>query len=398
MNPSATGWIAKHLPFFLEHTAAELESDEQLYHKLRKNGFIYGNSISTLFDDESLNLTWTAEEKAKINLFDALVYTYYDSIDNANPTNCINSIIEFYKVLDRSKSTSFFRLPSITSKPSEVLEKILDQRIQTNESILQKNFSHLVTNALLYLDVLVFDEYLMQEDDPRVFAEHLEAIIVNTVFLALDQKQEKHAYDVLLIHLIKSSLRYHKIETDSTITAKNLDLTVIDHLLIQRYVVDMACLAVYNNKELDRKEHAYILKLGEQIQLGSHEVTSAINSMQNFIDEHLEQISYFKYSNPVKHFYTSMSRTVSTLILRNKNRVMAELNESKDLVYLLAQSSVRDLNDKEKKQIKDQLLDLCKTIPSFAIFVLPGGGVLLPLLVKFIPQLLPSAFNENKVD
>ena len=51
--------------------------------------------------------------------------------------------------------------------------------------------------------------------------------------------------------------------------------------------------------------------------------------------------------------------------------------------------------DIETKKVKKQLLDICKTIPSLTIFLLPGGGILLPILVKYIPQLLPSAFNEN---
>ena len=62
---------------------------------------------------------------------------------------------------------------------------------------------------------------------------------------------------------------------------------------------------------------------------------------------------------------------------------------------LIAYSTKRDLSDKEKKKMKKQLLDICKTIPSLTIFLLPGGGLLLPILIKFIPQLLPSAFNEN---
>ena len=52
----------------------------------------------------------------------------------------------------------------------------------------------------------------------------------------------------------------------------------------------------------------------------------------------------------------------------------------------------------EKKRVKTQLLDICKSVPSLAIFMLPGGGVLLPLLIKFIPELLPSAFNDNRID
>ena len=53
---------------------------------------------------------------------------------------------------------------------------------------------------------------------------------------------------------------------------------------------------------------------------------------------------------------------------------------------------------KEKKKVRRQLLDICKTIPSLTIFLLPGGSLLLPILIKFIPQLLPSSFNENLDD
>ena len=52
----------------------------------------------------------------------------------------------------------------------------------------------------------------------------------------------------------------------------------------------------------------------------------------------------------------------------------------------------------EKIKVKEQLLDICKTIPSLTIFLIPGGSLLLPILIKYIPSLLPSAFNENKID
>jgi hypothetical protein len=67
-------------------------------------------------------------------------------------------------------------------------------------------------------------------------------------------------------------------------------------------------------------------------------------------------------------------------------------------MMLLAISTRRDLDEKEKKKIKKQILDICKTIPSLTIFLLPGGSLLLPLLIKFIPTMLPSSFNENLED
>ena len=65
---------------------------------------------------------------------------------------------------------------------------------------------------------------------------------------------------------------------------------------------------------------------------------------------------------------------------------------------LLTASTYRTLNDEEQKKIQQQLLDIFKSIPSLAIFMLPGGAILLPLFVKIIPKLLPSAFDDNRIE
>jgi|TARA_B110000014_G_scaffold260750_2_gene251137 Mg2+/Co2+ transporter CorC len=85
---------------------------------------------------------------------------------------------------------------------------------------------------------------------------------------------------------------------------------------------------------------------------------------------------------------------VSDLLEKNKNSLLKEIQESKELVVLLKESATRKLNEEEKSKVKEQLLDICKSIPAFAVFMLPGGALLLPLLIKFIPKLLPSAFRE----
>jgi hypothetical protein len=37
-------------------------------------------------------------------------------------------------------------------------------------------------------------------------------------------------------------------------------------------------------------------------------------------------------------------------------------------------------------------------MPSLAIFMLPGGAILLPLVLKIIPDLVPSAFRDNEIE
>jgi hypothetical protein len=82
-------------------------------------------------------------------------------------------------------------------------------------------------------------------------------------------------------------------------------------------------------------------------------------------------------------------------ILKNKKRLALEIKESKELFNLLKKSTYSKLSDEEKFKVKKQLLDICKGIPALAIFMLPGGALLLPLLIKLIPDILPRAFNKD---
>lgn len=86
---------------------------------------------------------------------------------------------------------------------------------------------------------------------------------------------------------------------------------------------------------------------------------------------------------------------IKELLNKNKTRFLKELEESREVVHLVQKSRKTALTEAEKTKVKEQLLDICKAIPSFAVFMLPGGALLLPLLIKLIPDILPSAFRED---
>ena len=97
-------------------------------------------------------------------------------------------------------------------------------------------------------------------------------------------------------------------------------------------------------------------------------------------------------------FYDDTVKLVKELILINKKLIQIELQESKELVKLIRISTTRSLTEEEQAKVKQQLLDVFKAIPSLAIFMLPGGAILLPIVLKFIPKLLPSAFDEDRIE
>ncbi|WP_297804982.1 LETM1 domain-containing protein [uncultured Polaribacter sp.] len=86
---------------------------------------------------------------------------------------------------------------------------------------------------------------------------------------------------------------------------------------------------------------------------------------------------------------------IKLLLDKNKQRFGQELKQSKEAISLIKKATHTNLSEEEKEKIKIQLLDICKTIPALAVFLLPGGALLLPLLIKLIPDILPSAFQED---
>jgi CRISPR/Cas system CSM-associated protein Csm2 small subunit len=394
INPSVPGWIDK---FFSEQKISEqklvIESDS-FYEALRNTGFVYGHIISLNTKLPIPIKGWFKEEVSKVALFNSLLEVYTVTKKDLNWNEFITESVSFYNEMHPEEFNLFKKLLPKNS-PSLTLEKFIDERVQTNENIISKTFSHLVTNALLFIDVLAFRQYLIHGTIPEKYLKKIEETIVNIVTLALKVKTNKSQYDDLLIKLFEASIRYSKFSKNSNLSIETLELDFFTHELEKNYLIDMAGMALWNDGVLETNESYFLYQLAEALTVSDAFVNQSIQDTNLFISKHKKEIPYFNYSNPVKHFYDQTTQSVVTLIARNRTRLVKEIVQSKELMVLLAYSTSRDLDEKEKKKIKKQLLDICKSIPSLAIFLLPGGSLLLPILIKFIPTLLPSAFNEN---
>lgn len=394
INASAHGWIEK---FFFEQNSQKqtITHDAKLfYENTRETGFLVGYTTHFITNKAIDSKGWTTEEFSKIALLNTLFGIYQLVENNRNQDEFIHKCVDFYNDLHPKSSNFLYKiLPQDTASNS--LEKIISSRVQTNDNIISKNFSHILTNALLFIDVLAFKKYLIEGKIPEKYLKKTEEIIVNIVALALKTKETKTKYDDLLQKLFESSVRYTKFDRLGISSLENLDLSYFADDYEKFYLIDMAGMAMWNDEKMEKSEQNFLYQLAEKLNISSTFVEKSIIDMDVFLTTNKEQIPYFNFSNPVKHFYDQTTHTVHTLISRNKNRLLLEISQSKELMVLLAKSTTRDLSPEEKKKVKNQILDICKTIPSLTIFLVPGGSLLLPILIKFIPQMLPSAFNEN---
>ncbi|MFT4850329.1 MAG: hypothetical protein ACI83B_002886 [Sediminicola sp.] len=400
MNPSAANWIPKFLNRFKKQELINEFKDEKFfYDRLKSIGFIYGVSVFAVQNEPVSHLTLTKEEFTKINLFHALLFTFFSKNPTASFDDAFKAIVNFYDNIGKGK-TGFFQKFTLSQSPINNLEQILAARLYEANNLFQKSPASLVTYALLYSDVLAFRGFLISPENLKQHIDELETTIISCSFLALTSKEKKNKDDIHLLELFKSSSEYlyEKSSSGQIFTIEGIQYLSQKSILEKRYLLDLCILAIHDDHEVDASEYVFVKELSAVLGFSLDDLDESIESLRKFSALHSEKIQLFKYSNPVNQFYRQSTKTVKNLILRNKSRLGKELDESSELLILLGQSTIRDLNAEEKTKVKEQLLDICKTIPSLTIFLLPGGTLLLPLLVKFIPKLLPSSFQDNRID
>lgn len=394
MNPSSSGWIDK-FGFLVKEKPVIYKDFAELYEHLKVCGFIYGINVSVPdFIETEHHLS--EDENAKINLLVALYVTYSFKEKNKDFNDFLECIFRFYDVLDVGK-ISFLNKILTGKKTSSQLEKLIDSRVYLEDNVISKTFNSSITNSLLSIDVLTFKKYLEEAYEIRKHAQNLEFITINLTYHALNSK-EKNKNDEKLAQLFASSLTF--IDSDQ----QNFDGSYREKLIDKfsacenQYFLDVACLTVWEDHSLEYKESEFIFGIGMDLGLHPDTISKSLEDVTSFFDLNSARIPHLKDHNLAVQFYDSMAKIVNKLILRNSKRLQKELSESKELVALISKSTVKDLSPQEKKKVQKQLLDIFKSIPSLAIFMLPGGAVLLPIFIKLIPKLLPSAFDDNRVD
>ena len=395
INPSVHGWIDK---YFAEQQPLPqtFTSDESVFYaQTRATGFIFGHIISFDTPNPIAQQDWLPEEISKLGMLNTLFQMYRLTKQSNAFGNFIDEAVAFYNLLT-PKGFNPLQKMLASSSPTSKLEKIIHDRVQTNEDLFSKNFSHVITNALLFIDVLAFKQYLEKGSLPDKYLNRIEDVVISVISLSLKTKTGISAHDDLLLKLFESSVRYNKFTTTAIPNLEALDLSYLQNDLEKFYIIDLAGISLWSDEKVENEERYFLYTLGEKLGIGDGFVTESIDFINAFISKYKDEIPYFNNSNPVKHFYDQTTDSVVVLIKRNKNRLLKEISESKELMQLLAKSTHKDLDKEEKKKMKKQLLDICKTVPSLTIFLLPGGSLLLPILIKFIPKMLPSAFNENE--
>ncbi|MDR0230044.1 MAG: LETM1 domain-containing protein [Flavobacteriaceae bacterium] len=385
MNPSTSGWIKKYFSEQNIYQLFEVNTDVSICQRLREIGFSYG-----LIDTEALppvyqNFKYTQEELSKICFLQLLAYIHFQNKPSDSPTQFIEDILSFYETIVPKKSnlfTSFFT----EKNPYLRLEQMLTLRWKEHFFSQSKSNDSTLNMILFSIDALSYEAFLTQKIQPTIYDTYL---IENLIEILLSFKEEKNLPNDQDIHLI---LFLKKIASTDNIPT---DTIIVPSVFETNFILDFIICNSWNNETKTLTVPALDANQFKAIEPTQEQLNSAIASFQSFIEKQQLDYSFFRSTNLVNNIINNSTSYIEFLLTRNKKRLVKEIQNNTQLMKLLVDSTYRDLNKEERKMVKKQTIEVIKTIPSLAIFLLPGGTVLLPIILKFIPSLLPSSFNEN---
>lgn len=116
-----------------------------------------------------------------------------------------------------------------------------------------------------------------------------------------------------------------------------------------------------------------------------------------FVKQHSEELNPLTHAAGFAGAQPPISVRIARIVFENMDALWKEIRETGDLAYLLARrASGQRLTSDQQKRMREQLVDVIKAVPSLAVFTLPGGFILLPIILKLLPfDLRPSSFKAN---
>lgn len=408
MDPSAKNWLplcidgitenvqAHGLPIPIHKTTADFA-----HCHIHTTGLFYGKITEESIAEYRKKETWSISDSFKITLTQSLFLTFFrwkqtTTINTEIITDCLQHIHDFYMLFTLGDNDNK-RYRSIFSKDdslNELVEQLINQRT-SNPTLLHKTFWKGVKfNLFASLDVLYFALWLdgIYGYDKR---KDIEKDCISLVLQAASITQDKNAKAIATYLSAAVGLEE---QDENECQSVNFNKYTNDNIHIRRILYDYATFACFSDNNVQVNEVLFLVDVAKKLNLTEDDTQLSHIYVENYLRLEGDKLFYIHYSEGLDKIRQALFDRTQNIIQKNKQKITTEILESKELVELIRKSRNEDLSASEKEKVREQIFDLLKTIPSLAIFMIPGGAFILPIILKILPEemLMPSSFINKK--
>ena len=416
LNPAAKGWIKKYFSILDDYKETLnkyprtlMGPEELIYGYLQPTGIMYGFPTSLLFLDNEHMKNWGSEESFKVLLLEGLILVDHiqeGEFDIQSLEGSLSRFVQFYEETDIERAKKGI-LDFGKMDTYEKLESIIAQRVDIPSSFSNKLWTSYLSNSLIFQDLLLYHEFHQGADTVMLSAKRknllLDMVKVVACAAHADGELQEEEEAIFEIFMASANLEGERKDIAETFWEEGRDVEEIDFnydtsWLVNRYILEIAILTVWSDRVVTDSEKEFLDRLIKRLDIPKEERDKSFIAIQTFVMKNYENVPFLRGKNDTELLVSGATERWKKILSRNKEKLAAELKESKELVGLIAKSTNEDLSKEEKDRVRTQFKDLAKTIPALGLFMLPGGSLLLPIVLKIIPDLIPTAFRQNKID
>lgn len=432
MDPAQKKWLRNLIEHISSYGFDQSDQAQLLYRKiscrallsslLHSTGLIFGYPVDPVFREHPLSMEWDDADKAKVFYTEVLLacYLHFHKAETAVPqtaedmstllTAAVESIAAFYSHYKPTKERNHLvEIPWIFKSDRSLVSKVeqtINIRLRPAKNLNPKYWHGSRYNIYIFLDLIFYVEWLLDGESELYRQESsLQQEIVKVIAVSIANSTnagahvEKGFFKFFLENAIeKEKLRKFGNPDTGKLSVDSISVNKRWPIIIRQILFEYGIYSLILDATIDKGENRYINQLAEYLDIGFEQKEIGILAVSSFIYKNLNNITYLKGLQTLNVVSSTLKRRLRSVILKNKAKLGREIFESRELAELLWKAKNTDLTQQEREKVKQQLLDITlRIIPSLAVVMVPGGTVLLPLLLRILPEemLLPSSFRNK---
>ncbi len=413
MNPSSKGWLKEYLEFrqeLLQELTAEgrksSHPDHSLYRVIQPTGIMYGQPVN-IFEHPNSN-DWDEKDRMKILLAESLISSsllFHDKpVKNPDEMSAVTvktleSITNFYNHIFPELATPTKTLFGRKKTSLELAEKILDKRIERTTDAKGNFWTEFFHNSLLFLDIFIFGQWIHTNADKIVsdfFKYEREELRTSLAKIIAAAAHANHIIEFEERRLMEYFLQSAQLSPDKKkecqiifeqgISIEEINLPTNNSWLLKKYFLEIAILTIWADKKVEDLELAFLKRLAETFSFSEDDLENSMIAIEGFVLEHWEDLTYLQDKKKYEQVSDQYIKRMSKITDRNRNRVIKEVQDSDELMEILALARSQELTDEEKAKLRKLLIEVLKAIPTFVIISLPQRFLTLPILMQILPK------------
>jgi hypothetical protein len=414
VKPGAKGWLKEYLEFrkdLLKDISINFRSSHpeySLYRVIQPTGLMYGQSVGHIDHPEAH--TWDEKDKMKILLAESLISSslLFHNKPVTTPEELSDVFLKVLENINRFYNNVFPELatPSKTlfgrkRTALELAEKILDKRIDLTANYKENFWVYFFHNSLLFLDVFIFGQWIHTNAD-RIVAdffryerEELRFAMVKVIAATahadniLDYEERKLFQYFLQSTDLPADKRKVALQIfDEGIALEEINIPTDNSWILRKFLLEIAILTTWADRRVEQAEQDFLKDLCRLLNFNEEDLDNSLLAIEGFVLEHWQQLEHLQdkqdYEKVSAHFIERISRVAE----RNKTRLIKGIKDSEELVTLMRKARSGQLTPEENEIVREHLIAVLKTIPTFVIISLPQKFLTLPILMQILPRSL----------